>query len=175
MTAATAATWVFAALLALAGARKVTDPAATSAALQGARLPSDARLVRVLGMGEIVLGGVVLGVGGALPAALLALAYLAFAVFAQRQSARGTGCGCFGESNAPATSLHVGIDGVGAAVAAIAAWRPGPSLPAYVSDDVVTGAVALLLLAIAVAVVRLALTALPELAAATALATEERA
>ena len=175
MTAATAVTWVFAGLLVLAGARKVTAPAATGAALQGARLPSDHRLVRMLGVGEIALGLSVLTLGGAAPAALLALAYATFAAFAQRQSARGAGCGCFGETNAPATGLHVGIDAAGAAVAAVAAWRPGPSLPAFISDDVVTGAVGMALLVTGVAVLRLALTALPELAAATALHAEETA
>ena len=175
MTAATAVTWVFAGLLVLAGARKVTAPAATGAALQGARLPSDHRLVRALGLGETALGVTVLAVGGVLPCALLALAYAAFAAFAQRQSARGAGCGCFGETNAPATGLHVGIDAAGAVIAAVAAWRPGPSLLAFAADDAVSGALGLALLVLGVAVLRLALTALPELAAATALHAEETA
>ena len=175
MTAVTAVTWVFAGLLVLAGARKVTDPTATGAALQGARLPSDHRLVRGLGIGEVALGVAVLVAGGAVPAALLALAYATFAIFARRQSARGAGCGCFGETDAPATGVHVGIDAAGAAVAAAAAWRPGPSLLTFATDEVVTGAVGVVLLVAGVAVLRLALTELPELAAATALHAEEAA
>ena len=173
MTAATAGTWVFAVLLAVAGARKVTDPAATGAALQGARLPSDHRLVRLFGAGEIVLAGLVTVVGGTVPAAALALAYAAFAIFAQRQSARGAGCGCFGESNAPATALHVAVNAAGAIIAIAAALRPGPSLVSSLATDLPTAALTVLLLGASVAAVRLALTALPELAAATALVTAE--
>lgn len=173
MTAATAVTWVFAVLLAVAGARKLTDPAATGAALQGARLPADHRLVRLLGVGEIVLAALVILVGGALPAAALAGTYAAFAIFAQRQSSRGAGCGCFGESNAPATSLHVAINVVGAAAAAVAALWPGPSLVAAVRSDLPTALLLVLLIGAGVAALRLALTALPELAAATALVTAE--
>lgn len=173
MTAVTAGMWVFAGLLAVAGARKLTDPAATGAALQGARLPSDHRLVRLLGVGEIVLAILVTAVGGPLPAAALAVAYAAFAIFAQRQSSRGAGCGCFGEANAPATGLHVGINIAGAVVAAVAALRPGASLLAALTADLPVALLILLLLAACVAALRLALTALPELAVATALVTPE--
>jgi uncharacterized membrane protein YphA (DoxX/SURF4 family) len=175
MTAATAATWVFAALLALAGARKITAPDATTAALQGARLPSDRRLVRLLGAGEVVAGAAVLGVGGTVPAAVVALAYATFTVFAYRQSRRGAGCGCFGETNAPATGMHVGIDAAGAGAAALAAWRPGPSLVAFAGADLADAIVAVLLLVTATAALRLALTALPELAAAVDLVAPEEA
>ncbi len=173
MTAATAATWVFAALLALAGVRKVTDPSATGAALQGARLPSDHRLVRLLGAGEIVVAALMLARGGTVVAALVAVAYAAFAAFAFRQSRRGAGCGCFGEANAPATSLHVGINVAGALLAAVAALQPGPSLTTFLSTDAVVAVVAVILLATATAALRLALTALPELAAAVALVAPE--
>lgn len=173
MTAATAATWVFAVLLAVAGVAKVASPAATSAALQGARLVSDHRLVRVLGVGEIALAVAVLLVGGRVPAALLALAYAAFAAFAYRQSRRGAGCGCFGETDAPATRLHVAIDAAGAAVALGSAIAPGPSLAGSLSGDVIVSVVILGLLALGAMTLRLALTALPELAAAAAAASPQ--
>ena len=166
MTAVTAATWVFAVLLAVAGAAKVADPAATSAALQGARLVSDRRLVRLLGLGEIALAFAVLAIGGAVPAALLAVAYGVFAAFAYRQSRQGEGCGCFGVSDAPATRLHVVINVVAAAAAAVAAWRPAPSLVAALREDVFESLLIAVALLLAAAALRLALTSLPELAVA---------
>ena len=166
MTAVTAATWVFAVLLAVAGAAKVADPAATSAALQGARLVSDRRLVRLLGVGEIALAVAVLGLGGSVPAALLAVSYAVFAGFAYRQSRQGEGCGCFGVSDAPATRLHVAINVLGAALAAGAALRPGSSLLAVFGDGVFQALLIAGVLLLAAAALRLALTALPELAVA---------
>ena len=160
MHALAAGSWIFAALLVLAGYAKVTAPAATGAALQGARLPSDPTVVRLLGAGEIVLGLLVVLVGGPLPAAGLALAYLAFAAFAWRQSSRGEGCGCFGEATAPATTLHVGINvaGVAFALAAIL-W------PMTLAGSAAT-ALALATASLAALLLRLALTAMPELASA---------
>lgn len=166
MTAVTAATWVFAVLLAVAGAAKVTDPAATSAALQGARLVSDRRLVRLLGAGEIVLAVAVLMLGGRLPAVLLAIAYAVFAAFAYRQARQGEGCGCFGVSDAPATRLHVVVNVVAATLAAGAALRPAPSLLAVLGDGVFEALLIAVALLLAAAALRLALTALPELAVA---------
>lgn len=172
MTAVTALTWVFALLLGVAGMRKITRPAATGAALQGARLPSDHRLVRLLGAGEVVVAAAVLAVGGAVPAAVLALAYAAFAVFAEQQRRRGAGCGCFGDSSAPASRLHVTVDAVGAAAAAAAIIRPAPPLLPTIADDLSAGLLAVALLALAAGVLQLLLTALPDLAAATALHAE---
>lgn len=170
MTVAVAGTWIFAVLLAVAGVRKIAAPAATGAALQGARLPSDHRLVRLLGAGEVVLAAAVLGLGGAVPAAVLAVAYAAFAAFAYRQSRRGAGCGCFGDADAPATSLHVVIDAAGAVAAAVAATASAPSLTAaVVRSDVLTAVLTVALLGLGAAAVASALTALPDLAVAAAL------
>lgn len=166
MTAVTAASWVFAVLLAIAGTAKITDPAATSAALQGARLVSDRRLVRVLGLGEMALAVAVLVAGGRLPALVLALAYAVFAVFAHRQSRQGAGCGCFGESDAPATRLHVALNVGGAGVAAVAAWRPAPSLVSTLDRGLFESVLVVTVLVLAAAALRLVLTALPELAVA---------
>lgn len=166
MTAAAAFTWPFAALLVIAGLHKITQPAATGAALQGANLPSDHRLVRLLGVGEVVLGGAVLIGGGWAPAGVLALTYAAFAVFAFRQSRKGADCGCFGNANAPATTLHVVVNAVGAAGAALAAIAPGPPLGAALSGGGVGGLLAAALTAVAAAVLRLLLTLLPELTTA---------
>ena len=168
MIAATAAMWVFAAVLVVAGARKLTAPAATAAALHGARLPSDRRLVRTLGAGEIALGGAAMLAGGTLFVGVLGLAYAAFALFTYRQSRAGQGCGCFGEADAPATSLHVAVNVVGALVAGIAAWRPADSLLGVLGPEMVPAVATVALIITGAIALRLVLTALPELAAAVA-------
>lgn len=173
MTFATGVMWIFAALLGLAGARKIASPGATGAALQGARLPSDPRLVRLLGAGELLLAAGVLLIGGPIAAGALAATYAAFAVFTSMQFRRGAGCGCFGDAEIPATGLHIAVDALGAVAAAVAAVGLAPSVPALVTqDDVVTGLLAVALLGLGTVAVLLTLTALPELAVATAQATD---
>ena len=172
--AATAAMWVFAALLGVAGVRKVMAPAATAAALHGARLPSDHRLVRLLGAAEIAIGGAAILAGDTLFVGLLGVTYAAFALFAYRQSRAGQGCGCFGEADAPATNLPVAINIAGALLAGVAALRPADSLLGVLGPDVPTAAATVALIALGTVALRLALTALPELAAAAALDSGER-
>ena len=166
MSTLTAATWVVALLLIVAGWGKLNRPAGTGAALQVVSLPSDARLARVLGLGEMCLGVAVLAGGGRLPTVLLALAYAGFAVVAERQRRNGGSCGCFGTTSTPATALHVWFDVTAAAVAAAAAVAPGASLTATATDDPLRGALILLLVAVAAGVLRLVLTAVPDLNAA---------
>ena len=166
----TAATWVFALLLVVAGSGKIARPAGTGAALQVVRLPSDARLVRALGAGEVGLGAAVLALGGPVPAVLLALTYTGFAVFAERQRRHGGACGCFGTTTTPATALHVWLNLAAAAVATGTAVAPGASLPAVVAADPPQGLLIALVLAVATGVLRLLLTAVPDLHAALALA-----
>jgi hypothetical protein len=173
VTAVTAITWVFALLLAAAGAQKLADPAAAGAALQMAKLPSDARVVRLLGSYEVMLAGAVLLVGGALPALALAVTYAAFAGFAARQSRRGEGCGCFGEPETPTTAVHVTLNVVAAVTAAAAAWSPTGALPAALGSESVSLVTVLVLLVTATGLLRLMLTALPELTAARALLTAD--
>lgn len=169
MSLLTAVTWVFALLLAVAGSGKITRPAGTGAALQLVRLPSDRRLVRVLGAAEVGLGAAVLALGAAVPAVLLALTYAGFAVFAELQRRRGGACGCFGSPTTPATALHVWLNVTAATAAAGAAIAPGTSLPAVIAADPGQGLVVALLLAVATGVLRLLLTAVPDLHAALAL------
>ena len=79
--AATAATWVFAVLLGVAGARKIVSPAATEAALHGARLPSTTAWSVCSARRDRAGGAALLG-RRPIRRWLLALAYAAFAVFA---------------------------------------------------------------------------------------------
>ncbi len=166
MSMLTAATWVAAFLLVLAGARKVAQPAGAGSALRTARLPSDAWLVRMLGAGEMLLGLAVIVVGGAAAAGFLALAYGSFAVFAQRQRRAGSDCGCFGTTGTPVTLLHVGLNVVAAVVAASAAMLPTATMPAIVSQRPVAGVAAAILVVVTANLVRLLLIAIPDLTAA---------
>lgn len=166
---ATATAWVLAMLLMAAGVGKVTRPRPASAALRRARLPAGERLVRTIGGGEIVLGGMTLMPGGALPAAGLAAAYALLALVARRQQLAGADCGCFGTDSAPVTSLHVGVDWAAAAIALVAAIAPGPAVTAVLAARPGSGVLALTLAAIAAAALRLLLTAAPDLTAAIAL------
>jgi hypothetical protein len=165
----TAATWVFALLLAVAGAHKIARPATTGTALALARLTLNARLVWLLGAAEIALGLGVLLQGGRLPAALLAVAYAGFAGVAEHQRRKGAGCGCFGVATTAATTLHVALDVVAALVAGAAATQPGTALPALVTSSPLVGLLSAALLAVAAGLLRLLLTAAPDLTAAVAL------
>ena len=169
VTAATVATWVFAAVLVVAGARKLVAPAATAAALHGARLPSNQWLVRLLGLAEMAIGATAMLAGGVLGTGLLGLTYAAFAVFTVRQSRAGQGCGCFGEADAPATNLHVALNVVGAGLAGLATLWPSDSLLAVLGPEVLPALTTMALLIVGTIALQLALTALPELAAAVAL------
>lgn len=171
MSALTAVTWVFAALLVVVGVRKVAHPAAGMAP-STSRPPSDVRLVRALGVGEALLGAVVLVGGGPASTALLAGTYAIFAVVAERQRRRGARCGCFGGPSTPATALHVWLDLVAAGVAGAAAAGmivgptgavdPAPALPATIAADPLAGALAVALLAIAANLLRLLLAEAPQ-------------
>src|SRR5690606_10058720 len=130
VAALTTVTWIFALLLTAAGAHKLARPASAGAALAVARLPSDHRLVRLLGASEVVLGLAVVLHGGRPAIAALAVTYAAFAIFAERQRRRGAGCGCFAEADTPATGLHVALNAVAALTAAGAAVAPAGPLPA---------------------------------------------
>jgi hypothetical protein len=132
-----------AALLAVAGAQKVVDPAMTVGALRALRLPSAPLLVRAGAAAELVLGVVAITAGGAVPWGLVAASYLAFATFVVLALRRGTmvgSCGCFGREDTPPHPVHVALDlglaavagaaavlGTGAPVDAVAA-RPGIGL-----------------------------------------------
>ena len=169
MSMLTAATWVTAFLLVLAGARKVVQPDPTSVALRAARLPSDQRLVRALGGSEIALGATVLLIGGAAPTALLAILHGGFAVFAARQRRAGSGCGCFGASGTPVTGVHVWLNVGLAGVALGAAALPGAALPSLIATSPVAGVVVAVLVGTGATALRLLLTAVPELTAAVGL------
>jgi hypothetical protein len=157
-------------LLAVAGGTKVAAPKATVAAFAATRLPGARSLaktlvIRTFGVTEIGLALLAVVVGGAVPAGLVALAYVILGVVAWRlvRYAPGQDCGCFGSSAEPASNWHVGVDVGAALIAGAATIWPTPSLV----HELGRGGIAAVLLPIAVLVLAwlgyLLMTALPEL------------
>jgi hypothetical protein len=156
-------------LLGVAGLLKLTSPDPTRVALRSAGLPSSVWAARAIGLGELGATAYVIGWGGRLGAALVALAYLAFAAFSLRviSATRGrASCGCFGSSDAPLTNLHVVVDLAIAAVALVAVADPVPGLGAVAADTPWAGSVFLGFTVLLAWLVQVLLTALPELQAA---------
>ncbi len=121
-------------LLVLAGvakARRPDDTATALAELLGAPVRRAAlrTLVRVGALVEAVLGAVALVFPRPVPAALVALSYLAFAavvVVARRHGGALSTCACFGRPDTPPTTVHLVLNLVLAGSAAmVAAGAPG--------------------------------------------------
>ena len=72
---------VASALLLVAGAQKVIDPAPAAGTLRALRLPSSVAVVRVGAAAEALLGTLALVVTSPVLASLVAVSYLAFAAF----------------------------------------------------------------------------------------------
>lgn len=141
------------ALLAVAGAQKLLDPAMTVGALRALRLPSAPGLVRAGSAAELALGVAALTVGGAALWSLVAVSYVAFAAFVTAALRAGTmigSCGCFGREDTPPHLSHVVLNLVLAAVAgATAVASPAPPLDAladHPGDAVVAVALAIVAL-----------------------------
>jgi hypothetical protein len=120
-----------AALLALAAPGKLRRPASTANALAQLGLPRSTGLVRLLGVGELVLAAAVWLRPTALVLAALAVAYLAFAGFvavALRSGTSLSSCGCFGRPDTPPTVVHLVVVAAAALVAGAAAVTGTASL-----------------------------------------------
>ena len=163
MPALTGPALVAAALLVVAGAAKVADPANTAGALRAMRLPSSSTLVRCGAAVEAAIGVTAIVVGGAVPWALVAASYLAFAVFVVAALRAGTmigSCGCFGHEDTPPHPVHVALDLVLAGVAAAAAAQG--LVPAdAIADDPGQGVVVVVLAGLSLALVYAAFVDLP--------------
>ena len=158
----------FALLLAIAGTAKAFKPLPTTRALRQAGLPSDPRLVRLLGAGEAVLAVVALLVAGPIPATLIALSYASFAAFIGYAKARGiaiSSCGCFGKPDTPPTTAHLLVNAGAAAVALIAAAGPGRSPLGQLARSPGAGVPLAMLILLTAALGYLALAEWPRLAA----------
>jgi hypothetical protein len=118
---------ISAVVLALAGARKLMDPASTQGALREMGLPWRGPIVAALAVGEILVGVAVLAVGGTLTLLALAAWYLGFAAFvavALRRDVPLASCGCIGKEDTPPTWVHLAIDLFFGVVALVAAFDP---------------------------------------------------
>jgi hypothetical protein len=161
---------IAAVLLVAGGAAKAWRPGDTARALRmvGIRVPPVA--VRLGAVAEVVIGLGALLVPGPVFPALVALSYLAFAVFvvqALRTGAPISTCGCFGKVDTPPSRVHVVIDALAAAAAAaVAVAGTDVSMPTIVPDQPLAGVPFVMLVAIGVGLVFLAFTSLPRTLAA---------
>lgn len=119
--------WVVAATLIASGVAKLASPDAVGEALRRLRLPSGRLSSQALGLVEIALGALAIAFGGALGGVALAGWYLLLALAAATLLRGGAAsCGCFGQSSAPPSWLHVALDLVAAAMGAAAAVASVP-------------------------------------------------
>jgi hypothetical protein len=113
-------------VLCVSGAAKLRSPRTAVPALALLGLPARASLVRAIAAAELVLGVIALAAPGRVVALVVAGAYAGFAVVALRLVSLRAACGCFGESDAPASPVQAALSAV-IALAALAAavWPPG--------------------------------------------------
>lgn len=156
-------------LLALAAPGKLARPTSTANALGQLGLPRSTVLVRLLGVGELVLAAAVLLAPSRPVLALLAAVYLGFAGFVVLALRRGTAlssCGCFGKADTPPTRVHVGVVAGFAAVALAACVTGSASLPEVVREAPVAGLPVLAAAAMTVWLSWVALAVLPQVVVA---------
>lgn len=151
-------------VLAIGGAAKLRDPAATSPMLQALGLPSRPSLARLLGLVEVVVGAGAFFLGGVVWAALVAAFYAGFtpAVLRLRAVGADVSCGCFGRSSAPPTLVHATVDAVAAVVALAAAVTAAPGFLDVRPELPAAGVPQLIVSFVAMGLGVTVLTALPE-------------
>lgn len=157
--------YAFAGVLGAAGVLKLGRPDGAVEALDAAGLPASVAAVRLLGGVEIVVAAAAVAFGGPASGTVLALFYLGFAAFAARLARRGpsTSCGCFGARSVPATSAHVAVNALGAAVATASIAWPAEPLTVALADAPLAGIPFLVLVLVCGWLIYVALTALPSL------------
>jgi hypothetical protein len=116
---------VAALVLIVAGVAKLRVPAPAARALRELDVPAGEPAIRVFAAAEVALGVWALVSPGAVAAIGLACCYGVFSMLAVLLARRRAACGCFGESDFPASRLQALISGVlAAACAAAAIWPP---------------------------------------------------
>ncbi|WP_375487524.1 MauE/DoxX family redox-associated membrane protein [uncultured Jatrophihabitans sp.] len=161
-------------LLVVSGVAKIRHPEPASALVR--RLLHRPReryrsvlLVRGIGVGELAVGTAALAAGSRTALALLAAAYVGFAVvavLALRDGAARTPCGCFGSADSPLGPAHLVLDAVAAVAGVAGAVRPsGPAL-GLLDGAGLTAAVACVQVLLLASLGYLAVTSLPALLAA---------
>lgn len=111
-SALTAPLLIAAGLLIVSGLAKLRAPTTAAGALAVAGLPANAALVRALSAGELALGALALIHAGRLETAAMGVVYAAFAVLALTLARRRAACGCFGDSEAPASRAQALLSAV---------------------------------------------------------------
>lgn len=160
---------VAAALLGLGGASKALEPADTARALGMLGLPSSRLLVRIGGIGELLIGVGALAFGSRLFAVLVGVSYLGFLAFVTLALVRHaplSSCGCFGKTDTPPSAIHVAVNGLAVLVAAAVVADPDVALADVVAAQPLLGLPFLLLAAVGVYLTFLSLTVLPKTLAA---------
>jgi hypothetical protein len=150
--------------LALAGVRKLVDPASTRGALREMGLPWRGPVVFLIAAGEVFAGVAGIVVGTAWAAAAVAGWYLAFAVFvavALRRATPLSSCGCIGRPDTPPTVAHLGYDIGAFLLAAAVAVDPAGPISDVLADQPWGGVPFLLWVGIGVYVSYLVLAVLP--------------
>ena len=136
-------------LLVVAGAPKVLDPGDLHRAVRSVGMPVGREAVRAFAVAEVVVGLAALAVPGPLTALLLAALYAGFTGFVVTALRRGgvvSSCGCFGKADTPPTLAHAVLTGA-AALVGLAVAAVVPSAPwAGVTTAGAAGAVALVAL-----------------------------
>lgn len=104
--------WLAAAVLAVAGVKKLAAPSPTTAAFAAVGIPAGGWTVRLVGVGEIAIGAYVLIVPGPVSARWLAIAYGLFSLYVAVALYRRSDapCGCFGEVETPVSVFHLVFD-----------------------------------------------------------------
>ncbi len=161
---------IAAVLLVAGGAAKVWRPGDTARSLHAVGIALPVPAVRLGALIEVFVGvGVLLVASPVLPA-LVAVSYLAFAVFvvqALRSDVPISSCGCFGKIDTPPSLVHVVVDVLVATVAAVVAVSgTDVSLPAILPDQPLAGVPFVMLVAIGAGLVFVAFTSLPRTLAA---------
>ena len=163
-------------LLILAAVPKIWYPDDTTRAIRSTGLPGSNLLVRLLAVGELVIGGYALLVGDRVSAGLVAASYLGFTGFvllARSKDGVVSSCGCFGPPDTPPTRSHIVVTALLAAGALGAVISPVGSV-SQLTDDPAKGLALALLAGVCVALAYIALAILPTLAAATSSTAPEK-
>lgn len=165
MTAVAAPFLAACALLAAGGVLKALRPDDTARALRTLRVPLGVGGVRAAGGAEALLGVVAGATGSPLAAAAVAASYLGFAAIVSVALARRlpiSSCGCFGAIETPPTRLHVAVNLVAAAVAALVVADSPGSLTQVLDDQPAAGVPFLVLTGVIAYAAALAMTDLPK-------------
>lgn len=95
-------------LLIWAGVMKVALPGPARDFMRTLGLPARAPIARLLGCAEAVTGAMALAFGGPLAAAAVGTFYVVFGAAIWRAMAKGSpSCGCFGQTSAPPSWIHL--------------------------------------------------------------------